>query len=233
MASTYPLTLSFDHRSSDHRFTITNARGQTMVEGQEFLIQSKIELVAYQNRGQRRYIMEAPLRFWLNSPFHIWDERDRLMTDRRSKTLGTVQRQHWWNNCYQIYDAQQHIAFSFKSENNNKAWGGLIFFLVFIMGCLLNGRSLSPNISIPGVCLMGFAFLGFGLLNSGYLCNSAYWVQRANGRRVMQFIKRPSSNGNSSSFTIRAIDTVSDKEEMAILCGIILVTLRHGEKQSD
>ncbi len=54
----YPLTLTFDQRSSDHKITITNAQGQTLIDGQEFLIQSKIELAAYQNRGRGRYIME-------------------------------------------------------------------------------------------------------------------------------------------------------------------------------
>jgi hypothetical protein len=79
----------------------------------------------------------------------------------------------------------------------------------------------------------GLAFLGLGLINSGHLFNVPYFVQRANGRRVMQFAKNPSGATYHSSFTIRAIDAISESEELAILCGIILTTRRHGEKQSN
>jgi hypothetical protein len=230
---TYPLTLTFDKRSSDHRFTVANVQGQTVIDGQEFLIQSKIELAAYQNQRQRHYIVEPQARFWLNPPFDIWHERDRAMADDHARPIGAIQRQHWWNNCYQINDAQQHLAFSIEVENANKAWALLSLVLLFMVGCLFNTRSLSPNIPIPGYALMGLAFLGIGLIHSGHLFNAPYWVKQANGRRVMQFIKRPSSNDNRSSFTIRAIDAVSPTEELTILCGIILTTLRHGEKQSD
>jgi hypothetical protein len=223
---TYPLTLTFDQRSSDHRFTITNAQGQTLIDGQEFLIQAKIELASYQNRGPSRYLIEPKSGFqWLNTPFHIWNDRDR--------PIGAIHRQHWWNNCYQVDDVQQHLAFSIQAEDAAKSWATLCFVLLFFVGCLFNIRDMSPNTVILRWVVVGVSFFGIYLLNCGYLCNVPYWVQRSNGRRVMQFAKNPSNSGYRSSFTIRAIDAVSESEELAILCGIILITLRHGEKQSD
>jgi hypothetical protein len=227
MASTaYPLTLNFDQRSSDHRFTITNAQGQTVIDGQEFLIKSKLEVAAYQKRRQSHYVIKPKSGFqWLNPPFHIWNDRER--------PIGAIHRQHWWNNCYQIDDAQQHLAFSIQAENAARAWAGWGFVLLFFVGCLFNIRDMSPNTVILRWVFVGVSFLGLSLIASGHLCNVPYWVKRANGRRVMQFAKNPSHSGQRSSFTIRAIDTVSESEELAILCGIILTTLRHGEKQSN
>jgi hypothetical protein len=225
MTPIYPLTLTVDHRSAKPQITITNAQGQTVINGQGLLSlhQSKIELTADPHRGPRRYIVEPTQPgFQLNSPFDIWDERDRSM--------GMIQRPQWWNSRYQIDDRQQRPAFSIAAQNPQKAWASRGGLLVFLVGFLV---AFLPRLRIFGYCLIGVALLGLFLVNTGHLFNAPYWVERINGRRVMQFTKNPSISDRRASFMIQAIDAVNETEQLAILCGIILIALRyHGERDS-
>jgi hypothetical protein len=221
----YPLTLTVDHRSAQEKITIINAQGQTMIEGNGLMgmFKSKIELTADQNRGPCRYVMaSAKSGFQLNAPLDIWDERGRSM--------GTIQRQQWWSSCYQIDDMPHRTAFSIQAQNPQQAWATRGFAVLFVLALLC---SVSLNMGILGYCLIGVALLGLFLINTGHLLNAPYWVERVNGRRVMQFTKHPSINDGRHSFTIRASDAFNEAEELAILCGIILIALNHhGERPS-
>jgi hypothetical protein len=219
MTPIYPLTLTIVSRTSDQKITLETAQGGTLLQGQELLsrLKGKIDLVSYQRQRQQSLCIEADQVFSLNPTYAIWDDRGR--------SIGMIQRGAWWNAQYQIYQGQR-LAFQTVVEDAGRLWIAIVCMGLFVAGCLLVSQ-------IIGRCLIGLGFIGLLAVNTGYLCNATYWLQRPDGRRVMQFAKVPSLGSHRSQFTIRAIERLNESEELPALLGIILMLLRHSEKTAD
>jgi hypothetical protein len=226
---TYPLTLKINHRPAQPRIIITDAQAQTVLEGQAVMSMFKsavkqLELTAGQRRSHCRYRMTPQTRFSVVNAVELWDEHDR-------QAIGMIQSPKLGKSRYQINDRQQRPMFSIATRHPRQDWAEWGFLALFALGFLC---AVLPSTRVLAYCLFGGSLLGLYLIRSAYLLNMPHAVERSNGQRIMEFLKKPSLGDDRTCFTIQATDAVSESEAFAILFGIIWIAFTiHGPRNSD